>query len=142
VYGTVRGFRLKQDLRAGYPYALRTDNPEDVIRGTLLTWAPLANNDTMQPTCAPDLDIFYDRLQVCNLIEAHDASGLTPSLYERCHVEVTVDVSPGQPVGAYLYYMNPSVERLQWSLDIPAGDWLEQVRSLRGDDLEDLAFPV
>ena len=144
VYGTVRGFRMMQDLRAGYPYALKTDCMADAIRGTLLAWpapALLEKGGNVTGT-----DLFYDRLQVCNLIEAHDPHGLTPSLYERCEVDVEVEKAAsdgaGRTVRAYLYYMRPDPGRLQWSLVVPGGDWLQQVRDLRGDAAEDLTWPA
>lgn len=151
-YGRVYGFRLKQDLRARYPYAVHTGNRTDSVRGTLLTW-PAA--DTLAGSADTE---FYDRLQVCNLIEAHDPHGATPSLYERAETVVEDDgggeqqaaeiargddgTADPQHVKAYIYHMLPSAERAEYSLDIPGGDWLLQVRTLRGDGAVDLPLPA
>jgi len=115
--GRVHGFQLWQDLRSNHPYTLWTNKHVDVVRGTVITF--------------DDLDVFYDRLQVCDLIEEHNPHGTSKSVYERTIVEVHTD--DGEIINAYIYYMEPDAQRASTSLSFPDGDWLTTIRSLRGE---------
>jgi gamma-glutamylcyclotransferase (GGCT)/AIG2-like uncharacterized protein YtfP len=121
-YGTVRSFQLWQDLRSNHPYTLWSNQQHDTVRGTLITFE--------------DPAVFYDRLQVCDIIEEHNTEPGKKSVYERTIVEVKTEGEGGasEVVPAYIYYMEYDAVRAATSLKFPAGDWLTAIRALRGED--------
>ena len=105
---------------------MQTGNPTDVVRGVLLSW--------------PDDDEhFYDRLQVCDLIEGHRPDSQADSLYLR-------SVVPAEPTSrgpmtasslrrradteAYMYHQLAPIGsfRALVSIDFPSGDWVEVLK--------------
>lgn len=116
--GRVHGYQLWQDLRDFYPYTVKTDQETDRVFGTLLAF--------------DNADVFYDRLQVCDLIEEHNPHGTSPSAYERSIAPVHL-MDSDQIVNAYIYYMVPTPDRQQHSVQFPSGDWLASALRLRGE---------
>eukprot|EP00435_Cladocopium_sp_Y103_P014185 s2146_g3.t1 len=75
IRASVPGFRLYQEDVATYPFALHSENQEDILHGTLLIWS---HKDARQA---------IDR---CDSIEGFDPRAPDDGLYRRAMVEVSV----------------------------------------------------
>ena len=126
--GTVTGFALKQHPALKYPYAVKTGRPDDVVHGAVLCWG--------------DDDTFYDRLQVCDLIEGYNWQRPDAGLYQRAQVSA-LTAGPGcagsdtqaSPGGqqVYMYYQqNPGDGHQRSSITVADGDWLAMLKSRGG----------
>ncbi|CAE8626285.1 unnamed protein product [Polarella glacialis] len=109
---SVKGFRLYQDPRLTFPFAVRTDAPWDVIHGTVMSW--------------PDLDAKSACAAVaqCNQIEGFRPSTPEAGLYRRQAVEV--ELLEGEVRRrALIYHQIWPTRALRAATAFPHGDWLE-----------------
>ena len=76
------------------PFCIRTNDPQDEISGTLLTWP------------ADSQELARKKLSMCNMIEGYDEKYLNPnSLYARALIDV-YDNNHHVVRKAYIYYQN------------------------------------
>ncbi|CAE7457312.1 unnamed protein product [Symbiodinium pilosum] len=132
---SVVGFKLLQEDRAFYPFAVQSDGEQDQLHGTILIW--------------PVGDVSRKAIETCNNIEGFDPDHPEDGLYRRALVEVPVplkalkDKMKEQPwlkqelegldkealeqehilVRAYVYHQ-PLGDKADYSKAFPGGDWL------------------
>mmetsp|Transcript_54746 Transcript_54746/g.127767 ORF Transcript_54746/g.127767 Transcript_54746/m.127767 type:complete len:249 (-) Transcript_54746:43-789(-) len=106
---TVRGFRLYQDPRLTYPFAVRTGNDTDVIIGTIIHW--------------PTDEVAREQISNCNQIEGFRPSQPEAGLYRRALVEVH-PVGEDRPEAALMYHQVWPSHLLKAVQEFPGGDWL------------------
>eukprot|EP00930_Biecheleria_cincta_P059143 TRINITY_DN44900_c0_g1_i1.p1 TRINITY_DN44900_c0_g1~~TRINITY_DN44900_c0_g1_i1.p1 ORF type:complete len:210 (-),score=25.28 TRINITY_DN44900_c0_g1_i1:172-738(-) len=141
---SVKGFSLYQRSDLFYPFAVQTENPDNVIHGTLLVW--------------PDAETARRAIKMCDQIEGFDENLPLEGLYRRAVVEVAVPAeamklacerglleSHAQPselshfrseggreqgtpkLSAYIYHQEmPQLDSGAMLLSFPHGDWLHQ----------------
>lgn len=105
--GQCSGYKMFQERNLNYPYAVKTDNPNDVLIGRVLTWKDSAT--------------ILAKLKSADDIEEYE-DGNPDSLYQRTVVDIN-----GTP--CYLYYQNPSQSVIDRSVAVPNNDWLQRDKS-------------
>lgn len=106
----VRGFRLYQDPRLTYPFAVRTGKDDDVIVGTVIQW--------------PSAAAAKEQIASCNQIEGFRASQPEAGLYRRALVQAQLKDSTAPPLAALMYHQIWPSEMLRAVKEFPDGDWL------------------
>eukprot|EP00746_Dinoflagellata_sp_MGD_P065440 gnl/MRDRNA2_/MRDRNA2_27271_c0_seq1.p1 gnl/MRDRNA2_/MRDRNA2_27271_c0~~gnl/MRDRNA2_/MRDRNA2_27271_c0_seq1.p1 ORF type:complete len:259 (+),score=32.80 gnl/MRDRNA2_/MRDRNA2_27271_c0_seq1:67-777(+) len=112
---SVRGFKLYQDPRLGYPFVVHTGVNTDVVKGTLLTWP--------QGT-----DAALKAIAECDWLEGFREKQPKDGLY--CRMVVDARVVNGSSVPTLIYYQEWPAEALSQVKSFPSGDWLRGRTSL------------
>ncbi|CAJ1357787.1 unnamed protein product [Effrenium voratum] len=106
----VQGYRLRQDPRLTYPFAVHTGVAADIIVGTVISW--------------PSEQVARKDIANCNQVEGYRPSQPQAGLYRRSLVEA-MPIKPGPVMKALIYHQTVWPEDLlKAAWEFPNGDWL------------------
>lgn len=118
VKASVKGFRLYQDPRLGYPFVVHTGVATDIVWGTLLTWTQ-------------GREAARSAIAECDCLEGFRENQPSNGLYCRMVTDVLVSPMPGvnektppSVVPALIYHQEWPQETLKLVQNFPSGDWL------------------
>lgn len=121
----VCGFRLYQDRKKPFPFAVRTGRSEDVLWGTLITWPGGVADARQGIACAERFEMDgYDHGYSRHVASAR----VTPA--DAPEGEVVSDEGP--PVLCYLFHLTFPAEALAKCHVFSSGDWMRPVNPPRG----------
>mmetsp|Transcript_102775 Transcript_102775/g.125629 ORF Transcript_102775/g.125629 Transcript_102775/m.125629 type:complete len:218 (+) Transcript_102775:93-746(+) len=117
----IKGFKLYQHCDESFPFAIRSYNNNDIIKGRLIYW----NN----------IYEFIDKLKMADEIEEYTPNNIH-SMYIRNVVNITLNNN--ETIDAIMYYQRYGHTNIKLCKQISNGEWLDRKYYdwAHGDDVE------